>query len=399
MRRYALGAALFFALTAVIGASGAAPAYAESVGELTVFAGTGAAGSSGDGGPATRASFDYLNGIARAADGTVYLSDMRNHTVRAVAPDGTVHTVAGTGEVPPTAAIQDGAPARGFSLASPADLAVGPDGSLYIADIGLFRVLRLTTDGHIRLVAGDGLPGYAGDGGPATAAQIGAPTGLAAAGDGTFYFGDGENRRVRRVAPDGTISTIAGNGRTRPDAAGGPATDVALSGPFSLSLDHTGNLWINDGPYLRRLSAGRIVTVTITDPEPGKLGGEPWGTSDASWPPPNIPLTSVWAVAADGANVYMLTAGGLFRLGAGQRLEQVADVGRHVFWSMATAAGTIYLVDRGDNQVYVTHPPPSAIPESRSTLSWALVAAGVALLLAGAIVLSIRRRRRGRRAP
>jgi len=404
VRRSAEGAAaLTFALAGVIAAS--APARAESIGQLTVFAGTGARGSSGDGGPATQASFKYPDGIARTADGTVYISDMGNHTVRAVAPDGTVRTVAGTGEVPPTDAIQYGAPATRFPLASPGDLAAGPDGSLYIADIGMFRILQLTTDGHIRLVAGDGVRGYAGDGGPATTARIGWPLGMVVAGDGTLYFGDPDNQRVRRVAPDGTITTIAGNGAFRIDAAGGPATQIAVPAVWSLGLDHTGDLWMMDGSYLQRLSGGRIVTVTvtITDTRSGRLDGQTWGTSDAtSWPPPSSPLAGVAAVATDGANVYVLTDDGLLRLGARQRLEQVADVGEHDFPPITAAAGAVYVVDPYANQVYVTHPaPPSATlaaPDTRSTPRWPFAAAGIAVLLVGVIVLGARRRRRRARA-
>ena len=103
-------------------------------------------------------------------------------------------------------------------------------------------------------------------------------------------------------------------------------------------------------------------------------------------------------VAADDVNVYVLTSDGLFRLGAGQRLEKVAEVGGHVFWPITAAAGAVYLVDEAANQVYLTHPaPPSAsTPQTGSMPRWPFLVAGVAVLLVGASVLVVRRRRRTR---
>jgi NHL repeat len=395
MRRLAL-LPLLAALAVATGPVAASPARAEpSAGELTVFAGTGEQGSSGDGGPATRAQLHSPSGIAVAADGTVYVGDLWNHTVRAVAPDGIIRTVAGTGNVPPTAAVQDGVPANRFDLASPADLAVGPDGSLYIADVGLFRVFRLAPDGRITLLAGNGVQGYDGDGGPATAAQIGRVLGLAVGGDGTVYLGAPDSHRVRAVRPDGTITTVAGNGGARLEAAGGPATGIPVPAAMSLSPDSAGNLWVADGGCLHQLSSGRIVTVT----EPGEPGGQRWGISSAaSWPPPEGPLGNVAGVAAAGGTVYVLTTlGELRRLGAGQRLETVADVRGHGFQPIAAAAGAVYLVDHSGNRVYVTHPaPPAPAPSGpRSSLPWwPFALAGAAILVLVAIVVGVRRGRR-----
>ncbi|MBO0867410.1 MAG: hypothetical protein J2P15_02495 [Micromonosporaceae bacterium] len=377
-------------LGVVAAALAAAPAMAQPSAELTVFAGTGVAGSAGDGGPASHAQFHDPNGIAVANNGTVYISDMSNHTVRAVAPDGTIRTVAGTGRLPATVAVQEGVAGTQFDLASPADLAVGPDASLYIADIGLFRVFRLGRDGRIRLVAGTGVRGFAGDGGPATGAQIGQPVGLAVASDGTLYFGDANNARVRRVGPDGSISTVAGDGNIRLTAAGGPATGIAIGVVAGLARDSAGNLWIVDrSSALRRLRGGRLETIT----EPGPPEGRRWGTSAAAtWPPAEGPMENVLGVAADGATVYVLTAyDGLLRLGGGQRLDTVAGVGRHDFGPMAAGVGAVYLVDSGNNRVYVTHPaPPQAEPTAPPAWPrwvWAAGGAGVILLVVIVVVL------------
>lgn len=286
-----------------------------------------------------------------------------------MAPGGTSRTVAGTGKVPPTAAVHDGVPGTQFDLASPADLAVGPDRSLHIADIGLFRVFGVAPDGRITLVAGDGVRGYTGDGGSATDAEIGAPAGLAVGSDGTVYFGDPDNQRVRAVTPNGAIATVAGNGNAQLDAAGGPAAGVAVPTAASLSPDQTGDVWMVDSGYLRRFGGGHLVTVT----EPGQPAGQRWGISDAAkWPRPETPLSNVGMVAVDRTTVYVLTAAGLQRLDVGQRLETVAGVGDYVFGPVVAAAGAVYLVDRTGNQVYVTHPtpPPAAAPGGRSSTPW-----------------------------
>jgi sugar lactone lactonase YvrE len=382
---------VFAVLAVATGAIAALPAHAESSNTVSVFAGTGAAGSSGDGGPATGARLNAPNGIAAASDRTVYISDTGNHTVRAVAPGGTIHTVAGTGKVPPTSAVRDGLPGTQFNLASPADLAIGPDRSLYIADIGLFRVFRLTPDGHITVLAGTGVRGYTGDGGPATAAQIGQPVGLTVDDNGTVYFGDPDNQRVRAVGPDGTITTAAGNGRSRLDAAGGAATGLALPAASSLARDSAGDLWVVDSGYLHQLRAGRVVTVT----EPGTPAGQRWGTSSAaSWPPPDAPLSNVQMVAADGGTIYVLTAGGLLRLGAAQRLETVAGVSNHTYRPMAAAGGAVYLVDGTGNQVYVVYPAALAAPPSGTSSStpwWPFALVGAAALALITMVLGVRR--------
>jgi sugar lactone lactonase YvrE len=400
MRRAAL-LPLLATLAAVVGPVAAAPAAAapsddaSPAGELVVFAGTGERGDSGDGGPATAARLNRPRGVAVAPDGTVYISDQGNHKVRAVAPDGTIRTVVGTGKAPPTLAVRDGVPGTRFDLSGPDDLAVGPDGSVYLADFGRWRIFRLAPDGRVRTIAGTGERGYSGDGGAATDAQIGQTTGLAVGPDGTVYFGDQDSHRVRSVTPDGTISTVAGNGSLYFPAAGGPATGIAVPGPHSLSRDSAGDLWwVAGDSVLQRCHAGRVVTIT----RPGVPSRQRWDVTDvASWPPPEPPLRAE-LVAVDGATGYVLSGTeGLLRLGAGGRLELVAGYDdRQVFARMAAAGGVVYLVDAGDRVFFVRPAPPAAPPSaSGSSTPWwpfAAVAAGVVLLTV--TVLWVRRRRR-----
>ena len=114
---------------------------------------------------------------------------------------------------------------------------MGPDGNLYIADRNNNRIRRVGPDGIIITVAGNGISGFSGDGGPATQAALSAPFGMAVGPDGSLYIGDRNNRRVRRVGPDGIITTVAGNGQSGFSGDGGPATQAAFSGPArSLSV-------------------------------------------------------------------------------------------------------------------------------------------------------------------
>jgi PKD repeat protein len=171
---------------------------------ITTVAGDGLRGFSGDGGPAIAASLDLTNcssGLAVGPDGSLYISDSSNSRVRRVGPDGVITTFAGTGTF---GSGGDGGPAIKASLGSPTGLALGSDGSLYIADSAEEpRVRRVGPNGVITTFAGTGTFGFGGDGGPATAAALNSPTGLALGPDGALYIMDSLNFRVRRVGSDG----------------------------------------------------------------------------------------------------------------------------------------------------------------------------------------------------
>ena len=133
-----------------------------------------------------------------------------NHKIRQIAPDGVrLATFAGTGE---TGADGDGGQARDARLRTPLGVALDSDGTLYIADTYNHRIRKVTIDGTIRTIAGTGESGFAGDGGPGTAAELSYPTSVAVATDGTLYIADTRNHRVRKLAADGTITTVAGAG-------------------------------------------------------------------------------------------------------------------------------------------------------------------------------------------
>jgi uncharacterized repeat protein (TIGR01451 family) len=223
-------------------------------GVIHTVAGTGSFGFSGDGGPATSARFNAPLGIAVEAGGNLYIADNYNGRVRKVTPDGVIQTVVGRDT---NGFSGDGGPAASALFNSPFGIAVDTAGNLYIADYMNNRVRKVTPDRVISTVAGNGIFGFAGDGGPATSAQLRSPTSVAVDAAGNLYIGDRGNNRVRKVTPDGVIRTIAGDGSEGFRGDGGPATSASLSSLiYGITVDAGGNLYIAD------LGTGRVRKVT-----------------------------------------------------------------------------------------------------------------------------------------
>jgi RHS repeat-associated protein len=225
-------------------------------GTVAAHTGSGEHGFAGDGGPAAAARLSTPQGLATGADGTVYVADTANNRVRAIDAAGVIRTVAGGG-------VQgDGGPATAARLNGPADVAVGADGTLYIAEQGAHRVRRVSPDGRIETVAGTGDPGFRGDGGPANAARLRRPRAVAVDDQGSLFIADTLNDRVRRVDPDGSIRTVAGGGPVLGDD--GPATTAALRSPEDVAIAADGTLLIADtgqDRVRRVLADGTIITV------------------------------------------------------------------------------------------------------------------------------------------
>ena len=218
-----------------------------SDGVITTIAGTGVRGFDGDGGPATQARFDIPSGLAVGQDGSLYIADQGNQRIRRVGPDGIITTVAGNGVYDFSG---DGVPATQAAMRSPIDVDIGPDGSIYIAEGSSARIRRVTPDGIITTFAGVNPilpPGYTGDGGPATAAMFLGVHGVAASPDGSLYIATGHtHRRVRRVSPDGIATTFAGNGTFGDRGDGGPATLGAIVRPFRVAVGPDGTMYVAD---------------------------------------------------------------------------------------------------------------------------------------------------------
>ncbi|MGI4756737.1 MAG: Ig-like domain repeat protein [Janthinobacterium lividum] len=203
----------------------------DTAGQMTVLSGTGRQGFTGDGGAAANAEWNTPDGIAVDVSGNVYVADTGNARVRRIAAvTGTVTTVAGSSQA---GFSGDGGPATAARLRSPTGLAVDSTGALYIADVGNHRVRKLNPDGTIVTVAGNGLEGQDGDGGPATAASLGAPSALALLPDGRLLIADREAKRLRTLQADGTIAAYT-------------AGPVAMRQPAGLAVDTSGSLYLAD---------------------------------------------------------------------------------------------------------------------------------------------------------
>ena len=246
------------------------------------------AGSSGmgDGGPATAAQIGNIQGVAVDRQGNVYLSDTDHHRVRKVDVKGVITTVAGTG-IPGYSG--DGGPAASAQLNLPYGLAMDVAGNLYVADYNNNRVRRITPDGRIATYAGSGGQGSGGDGGPAISALLLQPRNLAVDAAGNLYISEFGANRVRQVTTDGKISTAAGTGVAGFWGDGGPATNAQLAFPAGLAVDRAGALYIADtqNERIRKiLPSGQISTA---------IGGTP-----------DITLATPIAVAVDlNGNIYV----------------------------------------------------------------------------------------------
>jgi hypothetical protein len=220
---------------------------AAATGIITTVAGTGTAGFSGDGRPATSARLDGPEFLAVDTAGNLYIADFGNDRVRKVAAaTGIITTVAGTG----TGGFSgDGGPATSAQINGPEGLAVDITGNLFIADSYNDRIRKVAAaTGIITTVAGTGTPGFSGDGGPATSAHLSEPVGIAVDSLGNIFICDSDNHRVRKVAAStGIITTVAGNAQFREDPGdNGPATSALLAIPVSVAVDTSGNLYISD---------------------------------------------------------------------------------------------------------------------------------------------------------
>lgn len=231
-----------------------------STGIIQTVAGNGTGGFGGDGGPATSAALDFPAGIFLDGSNNIFFTDSLNCLVRRVdASNGKITTVAGntagagTGSLSNCAYLGDGGPATSAELSVPIGIFLDSSGNIFIADQYNHAIRKVTAaTGKIQTVAGNGNKGFGGDGGPATAAMLLGPTGVAVDGSGDIFIADGGNLRIREVvASTGDIQTFAGNGTPGYSGDGSAATNASLYVPFGVAVDGSGNIYIPDSSNYR----------------------------------------------------------------------------------------------------------------------------------------------------
>ncbi len=274
-------------------------------GILTTVAGNGTFANTGDGGPATAASVFGILSIAVDASHNLYIVDGDSRVVRKVDAAGIISTFAGNGT---TGYSGDGGPATAAQFNFPSGIAFDDAGNAYIADDFNQVVRKINTAGIISTFVGTGIAGYSGDGGAATAAALHVPTAVATDHSGNVYIADGLNNVVRKVSPAGIIHTVAGNGAPGYSGDGGPATSASISDVVGLAIDPLGNLIIPDGGnnVVRKVDAAGIIT-TIAGNGFGAGGGTfSGGFSGDGGPADSAQLNEPDCTASDAiGNMYI----------------------------------------------------------------------------------------------
>lgn len=228
-----------------------------TAGIITTCAGTGTMGFSGDGGQATAAELFQPSDIAVDTKGNVYLLDASNLRIRKINTLGIISTIAGGGTA-------NSGQATNAYLANPYGLAIDNQGNVYFAEADSNRIRKINTSGILSTIAGNGVAGFSGDGGQATAAEINFPEGVAIDILGNIYISDNGNSCVRKVNTSGIITTIIGNRTFNCNGDGGQATIAQIASPKGIAIDSFGNIYVCDGVCnkIRKVNtAGIIITV------------------------------------------------------------------------------------------------------------------------------------------
>jgi len=226
---------------------------------ITTFAGNGTAGYYGNGGQATAAELDIPFGLGIDSSGNIYVSDSYNSVVRVINTSGIISNFAGNGV---SAYSGDGGPATNASFIQPFGIALDSAGNIYISDHSAFVIRKVNTAGIITTIAGIGHNGYSGDGGPATAAELRQPAGMICDNKGNLFFADATNNRIRKINAAGIITTIAGNGIAGYYGDGGQATAAEIDNANYVAEDTAGNLYITDklNYRIRKIDTSGIIT-------------------------------------------------------------------------------------------------------------------------------------------
>jgi uncharacterized protein (TIGR03437 family) len=360
-----------------------------SGGNISTIAGVNLAGYSGDTGDPTKAQLNLPTGVAVDSSGNIFIADSGNNAIRKIS-GAIITTVVGNNITT-------------LQLNHPDTVAVDAAGNLYITDTVNRRIVKYSGGDKTTVLAGNGIPSFSGDNGPAAKATLNDPVGLAVDAAGNVYIADTFNNRIRKILPDGTITTIAGNGLTGYAGDGGPATKAELFFPRSVLVDSTGNLYVGDSvnavirqlqvaaptigsggivnaaSFSPQISPGALATVfgsnfaagntSSASPLSTKLAGVSVTVNGVAAPilfvsPGQINFQVPWETAVGNANVQVNAGGvlsntlvgkvlqagpGLFSYGANRAVVQNADFSLNTPTNPVKAGGTIiaYLTGSG----------------------------------------------------
>jgi len=320
----------------------------DTKGIITTVAGTGVAGFSGDGGPATAAQLNLPYGLAADAAGYLYIADLGNNRVRRIAPDGTISTVAGNGYM---ASAGEGEIATQAPLLMPRNVAVDSIGNFYISEFEGHRVRCVSSNGKMNTLAGTGVAGFSGDGGPGTAAQLNSPAGLAVDSAGAIYVADSGNGKIRKIVSNGYTSVITTFLGLNP---------ISLSGPIAVAVNSSGAWFVVDSEALvHSLTpggawidyAGAGVAGFSGDGGPAALAGLTL--------PRDVAVSGGTVYIADGTRVrYVDASGAIHTLAGDGYLHAIGDgglaTGAVLFLPNAVAldsSGNLFIADAGTERV------------------------------------------------
>ncbi|HTA83119.1 MAG TPA: NHL repeat-containing protein [Bacteroidia bacterium] len=273
----------------------------DSKGMIVTIAGNGAQNYFGDGGPATAAELYYPSGIAVDAAGNIYNADKQVHRIHKTNANGIISIIAGSG----TRGYKgDGGPSEKALINSPSGIKVDAEGNLYIADVGNHCIRKINSAGIISTIAGKGVAGFSGDGGPATAAAFNFPYDVAPDNKGNIYIADYSNHRIRKVDSKGIVTTIAGNGTIGFSGDGGSAINAEFNFPIAIAIDGTGNIYVSDqsNNRIRKIDTKGIISTIAGKGTAGYSGDN----GKATLAELNAPIGIV--VDADG-NIYFVDSG------------------------------------------------------------------------------------------
>jgi sugar lactone lactonase YvrE len=333
-------------------------------GKIQTVAGTGAAGYSGDGGPAKRATLREPFMCALDQQGNLFVSEAKNHIIRRIDHEtGVITTVAGTGEAGYSG---DGGPAIKASFNEPYSLTVAPNGDIFIVDRLNAAVRQVAADtGIITTVAGTGEPGYSGDGGPGTQAQLREPNDCFLDGPGGLLIADIQDQRVRRLdLTTGIITTFAGNGEKLRTGDGLPATKASILGARAVCMDRRGNTYIaeREGNGVRKVDANGVMSTLAGTGERG-YSGDGGPALAADWGAPKAircdALDNIIVVDTENHAIRKIDAGtGIVSTIAGGHLGGDGDGDVATRAGLArphgcaiASDGTIYIADSNNHRV------------------------------------------------